>query len=336
MQTQTGLFALLFLTLSFFFPIHASSPPSTPATPETICSYTSFPYFCRSTLPHNGSATIHDYGRSSIYHSLSMTNNFLSLVNGYLRLRFAYSESTIRALQDCQILAGLSRDFLSNTIQSIGSTTTLQSSQADYMQTLLSATLTNYQTCLDGLQETTSASSVRSVLLAPLTNGSMSYSVSLALFMHGWGHYKTSGRWLNELNSKTIEPFSGRKLLQNIGNGVKVNQMVVVNPNGSGNFLTISDAVAAAPNNTAAGKGYFLIYVVAGVYQEYVTIASNQKYIMMVGDGINRTIITGNRSVVDGWTTFNSATFGKHNLLLYGFNLSNSLFDIFYAYSYPT
>ncbi|XP_050366531.1 probable pectinesterase/pectinesterase inhibitor 20 isoform X2 [Argentina anserina] len=30
---------------------------------------------------------------------------------------------------------------------------------------------------------------------------------------------------------------------------------------------------------------------------------------MMIGEGINQTVITGNRSIVDGWTTFNSATF---------------------------
>jgi hypothetical protein len=32
---------------------------------------------------------------------------------------------------------------------------------------------------------------------------------------------------------------------------------------------------------------------------------------MMIGDGINKTIITGNHSVVDGWTTFGSPTFGN-------------------------
>ncbi|CDP17208.1 unnamed protein product [Coffea canephora] len=294
MQSKTCIIFALLLIFSFVFTIHASSPPppSTPSNPQTVCSYTPFPYFCRSTLPNNRSATIHDYGRYSVYHSLSMTNNFLSLVNRYLRLRFAFTESTIRALQDCQTLASLSRDFLSNTIQSIGSTTTLQSSQADYMQTLLSATLTNYQTCLDGLKETTSSSSVR------------------------------TGRSLSELNSDKSFGW-GRRLLQQIGNNnVKVNQMVVVDPNGNGTFTTISDAVAAAPNNTAAGKGYFMIYVVAGVYEEYVTIASNKKYIMLVGDGINQTIITGNRSVVDGWTTFNSATFAVTGQGFVGMNIT--------------
>ncbi|KDP23442.1 hypothetical protein JCGZ_23275 [Jatropha curcas] len=85
--------------------------------------------------------------------------------------------------------------------------------------------------------------------------------------------------------------------------------MVLVNPNGTGDFPTISDAVNAAPNDTTSENGYFVIYVVAGVYNEYVSIPKNKKYLMMIGDGINQTIITGNRSVVDGWTTFNSATF---------------------------
>nr|XP_033517242.1 probable pectinesterase/pectinesterase inhibitor 20 isoform X2 [Nicotiana tomentosiformis] len=124
----------------------------------------------------------------------------------------------------------------------------------------------------------------------------MMYSVSLALFKYGW------------LPNSPAR--GGRKLLQMSGiSSVNVTQMVVVNPDGSGNFTTINDAIAAAPNNTKAGNGYYMIYVVAGVYQEYVSIASNKKYLMMVGDGINKTIITGNHSVVDGWTTFNSATF---------------------------
>ncbi|PQQ01198.1 putative pectinesterase/pectinesterase inhibitor 41 [Prunus yedoensis var. nudiflora] len=50
--------------------------------------------------------------------------------------------------------------------------------------------------------------------------------------------------------------------------------------------------------------------VTAGVYEEYVTIDKKKKYLMMIGDGINQTVVTGNRSVKGGnWTTFRSATF---------------------------
>lgn len=98
---------------------------------------------------------------------------------------------------------------------------------------------------------------------------------------------------------------------------------MVVAQNGSGNYTNIQDAVAAAPNNTNNNGGYFLIYVEAGVYEEYVSIAKNKMNIMMLGDGINQTVITGNRSVVDGWTTFNSATFGKRKPTI--FNLTEPI-----------
>lgn len=97
--------------------------------------------------------------------------------------------------------------------------------------------------------------------------------------------------------------------------GAKAYQIVTVNPKpGKANFTTIGAAVAAAPINLSPTTGYYVICIAKGVYSEYISIAFNQMYIMMIGAGINKTIITGNRSVVDGWTTFNSATFGKYNL----------------------
>ncbi|CAN6468254.1 unnamed protein product [Victoria cruziana] len=89
---------------------------------------------------------------------------------------------------------------------------------------------------------------------------------------------------------------------------VLVETIITVAQDGTGNYSTISDAVAAAPNNTLPSNGYYVIYVKAGVYQEYVSVDKKKKNLMMIGDGINQTIITGNRSVVDGFTTFNSAT----------------------------
>lgn len=49
----------------------------------------------------------------------------------------------------------------------------------------------------------------------------------------------------------------------------------------------------------------------AGVYNEKIEIDHSVKNVMLVGDGIDRTIITGNRNVADGDTTFGSATVGK-------------------------
>jgi pectinesterase len=94
-------------------------------------------------------------------------------------------------------------------------------------------------------------------------------------------------------------------------NGILVNETVTVGLYGTDNFTSISDAVAFAPNNSKPEDGYFVIYATEGYYEEYVVVPKHKKNIMLLGDGINRTVITGNHSVIDGWTTFNSSTFGK-------------------------
>lgn len=181
---------------------------------------------------------------------------------------------------------------------------------------MLSSVLTNTETCLEGLEETiNSPSAITKVLSVPLSHGTKLYSISLALFKHGWVDVDNGNGDYNTNNGPAATAmFGGRRKLLQAGLGrVRVSNRVVVNKNGRGNFTTISDAVAAAPNNTAIRNitSYFVIYVARGVYEEYVSIPSNKQNVMLIGDGINQTVITGNRSVVDGWTTYNSATFGK-------------------------
>ncbi|KAH7847691.1 hypothetical protein Vadar_029084 [Vaccinium darrowii] len=323
------IFSIFLITLHFPSPSLAyySYYPSTPPSSQEVCNSTLFPSFCTSIFPTNNNfSSVCDYGRYSICRSLDTTRNLLSLVDSYLPNSYALSETDIRALGDCNSLINLNIDFLSIAIQNVDPTDTLPNSQAVDMHTLLSAVLTNHQTCWDGVQSSTT-SDIQNALVGPFSDENMQYSVSLALFKQGWVSDATNGRWLQERNplfnrkahsrlkipsreKKIYEPAGvrGRKLLQS-GEYVNVNQMVVVRQDGTGDFTTIGDAVAAAPNDTAPGGGYFVIYVVAGVYQEYVSIGKSQTNLMMIGDGIGQTIITGSRSAVDGWTTFNSATF---------------------------
>jgi len=80
---------------------------------------------------------------------------------------------------------------------------------------------------------------------------------------------------------------------------------------GSGTHGTIQAAVnalAAMGHNRPARA---VIHVKSGVYHEKVEIGQKLHNVMLVGDGIDKTIVTGNRNVVQGSTTLNSATFGK-------------------------
>ncbi|ONK68500.1 uncharacterized protein A4U43_C05F12410 [Asparagus officinalis] len=84
---------------------------------------------------------------------------------------------------------------------------------------------------------------------------------------------------------------------------------MVVAQDGSGNYRTINEAVQAL-HREHNGDRRAIVYVKSGVYEEYVEIARNLRNMMFVGDGIDKTIVTGNHNVPDGYTTYRSATFG--------------------------
>ncbi|XP_060174247.1 probable pectinesterase/pectinesterase inhibitor 41 [Lycium barbarum] len=316
------------------------NPHINPDSPSTICKSTPHPKFCKSMLPTTENVTsnnVYDYGRFSVHKSLSTTHKFISDIQKYLRKSKKLTIPAIRALEDCQFLADLNIDYLSTTFKTVNETSNiLPILEAEDLQTLLSAILTNTQTCLDGLQEITSFPG-RNDILNPLKNDTQLHSVSLALVKKGWVPKNKKGSKTHPITQKKsafrnghlplkmsarnraiFERISRRKLQQQQDDDqvlehdgqVLVSDIVIVNQDGSGNFSTINEAVAIAPNNTNGTTGYFLIYITAGVYEEYVSIAKKKKYLMMIGDGINQTIVTGNHSYnVDGYTTFNSSTF---------------------------
>lgn len=85
----------------------------------------------------------------------------------------------------------------------------------------------------------------------------------------------------------------------------------VVATDGSGTHKTINEAVAALAEMGQKRPERVVVYVKSGVYTENVEIGVDMKNVMLVGDGMDQTVITGSRNVVDGYDTMTSATFGK-------------------------
>ncbi|XP_020263019.1 LOW QUALITY PROTEIN: probable pectinesterase/pectinesterase inhibitor 25 [Asparagus officinalis] len=115
----------------------------------------------------------------------------------------------------------------------------------------------------------------------------------------------------------------GRNLLEGNASVVPLSQpVIVVARDGTGNFTTINDAVAFVPNGTSSDDGYIAIFIRPGVYEENVIVAKSKRNLIMIGAGIDQTVITGNRSVFDGWTTYNSATFAVHGERFIAINIT--------------
>ncbi|KAJ6334464.1 hypothetical protein OIU78_011364 [Salix suchowensis] len=166
--------------------------------------------------------------------------------------------------------------------------------------------MTNQYTCLDGFAR--SNGKVRNSIKKGLHNISHHVSNSLAMLKKIPGVNTHKSEVFPEYgNVKHGFPSwlssKDRKLLQASSNATKFD--LIVAKDGTGNFSTISEAVRAAPNSSATR---FVIYIKAGAYFENVEVERKKTMLMFIGDGIGKTVVKANRSVVDGWTTFRSAT----------------------------
>lgn len=74
------------------------------------------------------------------------------------------------------------------------------------------------------------------------------------------------------------------------------------------NYKTVREAVAAAPDY---GGEWFVVHVKEGVYKETVSVPWEKANVVVVGDGMGKTVITGDLNAdTPGVSTFNTATVG--------------------------
>lgn len=191
----------------------------------------------------------------------------------------------------------------------------------------LSAALTNQETCLNGFRDLnlSATNPIRALMSSRAVNLSELVSNSLSMFKLSTLPAKTiHNRRLLSVNSNENGDFyshygheskdgypewlsaGDRKLLQASSPASQAN--AVVAQDGSGNYLTIAQAVNAAPQKSS--KRY-IIYIKAGTYKENIDISNKITNLMLVGDGKDKTVVTGSKSVQDGVTTFKTATVGK-------------------------
>ncbi|KAK1385722.1 Pectinesterase [Heracleum sosnowskyi] len=89
-------------------------------------------------------------------------------------------------------------------------------------------------------------------------------------------------------------------------NSLVENADCVVAQDGSGDYKTISEALQASVSRRQDVNQRFVIQVKQGTYAEYPVVTDQMKNIMIVGEGMGNTIVTGNAK---GATLIDSATF---------------------------
>ncbi|CAI8593305.1 unnamed protein product [Vicia faba] len=201
------------------------------------------------------------------------------------------------ALNDCEQLMDLSMDRVWDSVLTL--TKNNVESQQD-AHTWLSSILTNHATCLDGLEGASRA--VMENDLEDLISRARSSLAVLVSVLPKPDHKEFIDESLNGEFPSWVSN-KDMRLLESRIRDIQAN--VVVAKDGSGKFKTVAEAVATAPDN---GKTRYVIYVKRGTYKEKVEIGKKKTNVMLVGDGMDATIITGSLNFIDGTTTFNSAT----------------------------
>ncbi|CAI9096045.1 OLC1v1032110C1 [Oldenlandia corymbosa var. corymbosa] len=297
-------------TISFIFFLIFLAPnkvANATTSPSSICSQTPYPELCNS-LTITPQSTLDDETSSSFNvrdASLKFTLAQAQYVHNLISTMdtTSFDKLSKAAWDDC---LQLYEDTINNLDRCSSSKNNLND-----VQTWLSAAYANHETCKNGFIEFQLNSKLQSFPFFN-TNFSKHLSNSLAInkasITSSLSASQTKNRKLLSLDSDGFPSWvstGDRKLLQSSG-APKAN--IVVAQDGSGNYKTISEALAAS-SSQRSGSGRFVIYVKRGIYKENVVVTNSMTNIMMVGDGIDATVVTGSKNVVDGATTFNSATF---------------------------
>ncbi|KAI3464405.1 hypothetical protein Pfo_021068 [Paulownia fortunei] len=291
-----------------------------------LCEVTLFPDSCQSSIVHiidsnntwpNQLLLIYEQSTLAAMAGVSNASPDFS-VNGTLEKlvtnKMPNNRLALSALESCRVLLSLALDNINNSLSS--SDELLSSHETrDNIRTWLSAAGADLQTCSDGFGDL--VYDVRKLVLEKLRNSTEYSSNSLAIIT-------LIDRCLGSTMESNKSGFIGQNLLSHnhdhtpywlTSNDRKL--LLAMNPNlikpdlvvaqdGSGNHTTINDALKAVPDHS---NYRFIIYVKKGVYYENVKVNKSKWNVMMIGDGLVQTIVSGNLNHDDGTKTFLTATF---------------------------
>ncbi|KAL3825504.1 hypothetical protein ACJIZ3_021533 [Penstemon smallii] len=273
------------------------------AVVRSTCATTLYPDLCVSTINRAAVSTIttrKDVLLTALNYAIyTVKRNFFTVKKIGTTRKSSLTAREKDALHDCLEVIDDTLDQLRKTVTELG----------DYgFRNYTFAAQTNQETCLDGFSHDNAAKRVRDSLIKGQMHVFRLVSNVLAILKNlSDTEIAHNGRRLREdFSMKDGQEWpewlsaGDRKLLQ----ASTVTPDVTVAADGSGNFRTVSQAVAAAPE----GSSRYVIRIRAGVYRENVEIPRRKTNLMFVGDGRLTTIITASRSVGGGSTTFNSAT----------------------------
>ncbi|XP_017974853.1 PREDICTED: pectinesterase [Theobroma cacao] len=290
-----------------------------------ICSPTQFKQACVDTLgsvANNESAVPKDFIQAAIHVTLQELQAALNKSGSIFGS--AVSDKTVKmAKDDCDELLQYAVDELQASFSVVGDSDLHNMEQREAeIKNWLNAVISFQESCVDQIPQPQLQQQLSNGLLnaSQLTSNALAIVNSISQIMSAFNLTSSLNLNLGGGNDRQLmdEPnpdhdttypswvsSKDRKLLAG-GNNAQLTPNAVVAKDGSGQYKTIGDALKAYPKNL---QGRYVIYVKAGIYNEYITVDKDKVNVFMYGDGPRKTMVTGRKSNRDGYTTTDTASF---------------------------
>ncbi|XP_060197542.1 pectinesterase-like [Lycium barbarum] len=308
---------------------------STSKSVASVCSQTDYKKACvnsLSSMANNQSATPKDFIQKAIEVAIQEVKAGMER-SASIGKAEAHDPLQKMATDDCKDLLQFAIDELQASFSSVGdSNLHTMGDRETELKNWLSAVISYQQTCMDGFTQPELQNAISTSLLnaTQLTDNALAIVAAISDILSAFNipignktDTKSAGtaasRRLLDANDNDKEAAqntengypawlssSDRKLLAAGTNIAQPPPNAVVAKDGSGQYNTIAAALAAYPKNL---KGRYIIYVKAGIYDEYITVTKDQVNVFMYGDGPRKTIVTGQKCNRDGVSTYQSASF---------------------------
>ncbi|KAL0433987.1 UNVERIFIED_CONTAM: putative pectinesterase/pectinesterase inhibitor 21 [Sesamum latifolium] len=260
---------------------------------QSICAPTDYKDTCESSLSHSNTTDPKELIKAAF--EFTEKNIGDAIKNSPLFKEAAQDDGTKQALAICQEVLDTAIDDLKRSFDKVGEFDASKANEyLEDLKTWLSAVITNHETCIDAFENTTGDTGEKMKELLQTarqmsSNGLAMVSNMSSIFTSLQGGSVASGRKL--LSEEEADLFISNK--QRSLMGLQAN--AVVAQDGSGQFKTISAAIASVPQKN---NQTFVIHVKAGVYKEYVQIPKKVNKIVLIGDGPLKQELVGERTLL--------------------------------------
>ncbi|KAL5721282.1 pectinesterase [Ranunculus cassubicifolius] len=271
---------------------------------DSLCADAYHPHLCRETLTPvaNGDAKVVS-PKASVEAALNATIKAvkLAIIDSKSLEKEVKDDFDAISLESCKRYIKMSAEDLEIVISMVSkSEMNVMDGFARESNIFLSAVLTYTSTCVGEMNNPKMKETLQGEVLlntTRLAENGLAIVEGVAQFLDNVNISELSGKKsdrrlldIEEDGYPTWLSVSDRKLLQ--VNGKRLSPDVTVSKNGDAEYKTITEALKAY--RRPKHKEKFVIYIMKGVYEEYVNVT--QSNVFMYGDGPNQTIITGNKN----------------------------------------